>query len=192
MGRRPSWGARHPHVAAVSACRAWLGIMGLLLPGPARAEQLPVTFPQGWTVLELPGPTVDGHVTPGDRRRAFLPGPDGKPLAAIELTEIPGGEAQRQPLADIVQIAQDTTAADYAKAGLQDRCAAPAPVRAGTWSALQIDCTVSRREEPVLHQVIAMWATPGGFYSLSYTAPTRSGQAGQAEFGQVLGSIGTR
>lgn len=169
-----------------------LSALGAVLAGPAWAEQLAVTFPQGWTVSELPGSMVDGHVTPGDRRRAILPGPDGKPLAAIELTEIPGAEAQRQPLADIVRIAQDTATADYAKAGLQDRCTAAAPVRAGTWSALQIDCTVSRGEEPVLHQVIAMWATPGGFYSLSYTAPTRSGQVGEAEFGKVLESIGTR
>ena len=135
---------------------------------------------------------MDGHITAGDRRRAVLPGPGGKPLAAIELTEIPGAEARQQPLADIVQTAQDTAAADYAKAGLQDRCAAPASVRAGTWSALQIDCTVSRGEAPVLHQVIAMWATAEGFYSLSYTAPTSSGQVGEAEFRQVLASIGRR
>ena len=175
------------------ARRGWLVGLGVMpFAGVAWAEQVAIAFPPGWTVSGLAGPTVDGHVTPGDRRRAILPGPDGKPLAAIELTEIPGAEARRQPLADIVRIAQDTATADYAKAGLQNRCAAPAPVRAGTWDALQIDCTVSRGEEPVLHQVIAMWAMPGGFYSLSYTAPTRSGQAGQAEFRQVLGSIGTR
>lgn len=161
----------------------------MLSAGVAWAEQVAVAFPPGWTVSELAGPTVDGHVTPGSRRRAILSGPDGKLLAAIELTETPGAGASEQMLPAVAQVAQETAVAGYAKAGLKDRCASAAPVKAGSWNALQLDCTVSREAEPVLHQVIAMWATAGGFCSLSYTAPASSGQMGQTEFGQVLASV---
>ena len=161
-----------------------------LSPGPARAERLAVTFPSGWTVSELPAPVVDGQAVPGDRRRAILLGADSKVAAVIELTELPRKESVIDPLPKLLQTAQDTAVADYAAANMDDRCMGPVPVQAGARDGLQIDCTVFRDKVPVLHQVIALWTTAAGYYSLSYSAPPASGETGHAEFAQVLATVG--
>ena len=132
------------------AGREWMWggvVLASLLARPAWAE-MPVTFPPGWTVSDLPGPTVDGHVTPGGRRRAVLPDAGGKLVAVIELTEeqLTGGQVADLP--EVVSTARETMVTDYTAAGLDDRCADPVPVRAGRWDGMQLDCTVFRHDVP--------------------------------------------
>ncbi len=71
-------------------CKMLVGAVAVALgmPGPAYAEHVTLQTPAAWTVTTLDAPETDGHPVKGARHRAMLPGPNGRPLAAIEVTEL--------------------------------------------------------------------------------------------------------
>lgn len=161
----------------------------LLLPAAAaRAEHLVLDTPPDWAITTLPAPEVDGHVLAGQRRRAILPGANGRPLAAIEVTELPQTADQTGELAPMLKIAVETAMKGYAADQLDDRCDPPAALQLAGHPALRTDCTIYRGAQPVLGQVIVMLVTPATLFSVTYSAGMANYSTHQQAFGRALGS----
>ncbi len=163
----------------------------LLLPGGARAEHADVPMPAGWTVSKLPAPELDGRSVAGTRHRAMLMTAAGRPLAAVELTELPQTADGTGRLRAIMRDAVGQATADFKANDLADTCDDPAPIQVAGTPGLRTGCVIRRGEQAMVRQVIALWVTPKGLYTLSFSAAPSQFDAHLPEFEAALGAART-
>lgn len=171
-------------------CKILVGAVAIAvgMPGLAYAEHVTLQTPAAWTVTTLDAPETDGHPVKGARHRAMLPGPNGRPLAAIEVTELPQTSNQTGRLEAFMQQAVTQAAADFVSNHLEERCEGARSIRVAEQPALRTNCTVRRGEQPLLRQAIVMFVTPAGLYSISYSAGMAGYEAYEPIFEQALHS----
>lgn len=171
-------------------CKMLVGavVIALAMPGMARAEHVTLQTPAEWTVTTLDAPETDGQPVNGARHRAMLPGPNGRPLAAIEVTELPQTSNQVSRLQTFMQQAVTQAAAEFAGNHLEERCEAARSIRVADQAALRTDCTVRRGEQPLLRQAIVMFVTSASLYGISYSAGIAGYETYEPIFQQALRS----
>ncbi len=173
---------------SLDLCKLLVGAVAIVLGMPvvARAEQVMLQTLSEWTVTTLDAPETDGHRIKGTRHRAILPGPNGRPLAAIEVTGLPQDSNQAARLETFMQQAVTQAAAEFAGNHLEERCETARSIRVAEQAALRTDCTVRRGEQPVLRQAIIMFVTPASLYSISYSAGIAGYETYEPVFQQAL------
>lgn len=175
-GRRP---ARAFLAAALAAALA-------VVSRPARAEHLLVPTPPDWAVTTLPAPEEDGRTALGERRRATLPGPDDRPLATVEVVELPQVSDQTGQLPAMLRQAVEVATQRYAGAGIEDRCEAAQPLQVAGQPALGAECTAYRGAQPVLGQMVIIMVTPASLYGITYSAGAADYRTHEAVFRAAL------
>jgi hypothetical protein len=157
--------------------------------GAARAQDLAVTFPQGWPVTDLPVTAADGHSVAGRTSRAVLSSQTGRPLAAIELTREPQPADHMHDLQDAAKQMQIGTSDVYSKAGLALSCLPAMPIQVAGTGGLDIQCDATRDGQALVRQRIILWSKPGMLASLSYTSSVAEFAAHLDAFKQTLASV---
>ena len=155
----------------------------------ARAQDVTVTFPQGWTVTNLPATSADGQKVAGGTSRAILSTPTGRRLAAIELTRELQPSGSMRDLQEAAKQMQAGAGDVYSKAGLALSCLPARPIQVAGAGGLDIQCDATRDGQALVRQRIVMWSKPGVLASLSYTSAAPEFAAHLDTFDQTLASV---
>ena len=155
----------------------------------AIAQDVPVTFPQGWAVTNLPVTSADGRKVAGGTSRAILSSQSGSALAAIEFTREPQPSGTMRDVQEAANQMQAGAGDVYGKAGLDFSCLPARPIQVAGTGGLDIQCNANRDGQTLVRQRIVMWSKPGMLTSLSYTSSAPEFAAHLDAFDQTLASV---
>ncbi|WP_342361960.1 DUF4946 domain-containing protein [Terrarubrum flagellatum] len=141
-------------------------IAAFLLPASARAAEVSVDWPAGWTVSKLAAPSG----SEGYRLRAILPGTNNKPLAVIELTVLKRITSGNFNLPVEFHKVQDAMQQGFAQLNATVSCTASSQTSFGGLDALETTCTAGKDGANFVKQVIDIGGGSEHAYSLTYSA----------------------
>ncbi len=173
--------------------RAAMFIIAAALPptmSSASAAAPAISWPQGWELRDIATPTTEsGERFDGSNKLAFKTSPEGKVLAAINVTALAIRPGDKPDLDHQMASLVGTVQKGYTAKGMSVSCQPPERTTLGGRSALQTDCHVHNGHAEIIAQRIVVAIGSHDVESISYTAPPANFSTYEADFTLVRQSL---
>ncbi|WP_223484311.1 DUF4946 domain-containing protein [Pseudomonas sp. A-RE-19] len=171
----------------IRSCQLMFVLM-CLLSGitSAHAEPPAVTWPNGWTVEDVPQDETKPQVS---RQRAVKNDQEGTPVMVMELTMTQVESGHQVNLEGVLLEMRKSVQKDFFQGGYQSVCSKIHPTTLSRLSALETTCTITQNGRHVLSQTLVAAVDADKAYVFSCAGQAEVYKASQDEIQAARNSL---